>query len=108
MSDQVGRSRAVRRYDDEGPVERTAGDCSVQSTASSSAEEERLLGHAFAAVSSEEQLLGAALPFLDEGLRTGDLVALSASPETVDLVTRELGEPARQLAIDPRISLRGS
>jgi hypothetical protein len=47
-----------------------------------------VLGHAFAVVRSDADLLDAALPFLDAGLRAGDVVVLSGSPETADLVAR--------------------
>jgi anti-sigma regulatory factor (Ser/Thr protein kinase) len=59
-------------------------------------------------VSSDAELLAAALPFLDAGLRAGDLVALTCPPETVELISRELGEGARAVESDPRISLLGS
>ena len=64
--------------------------------------------HGAAVVSSEEQLLSVALPFLDEGLRVGDLVALTCPAETVGLIGRELGERARAVESDPRMSLLGS
>ena len=43
---------------------------------------------------SQDELLAVALPFLDAGLRAGDLVALTCPPETVELICRELGERA--------------
>jgi anti-sigma regulatory factor (Ser/Thr protein kinase) len=64
--------------------------------------------HGAAVVGSEAELLAAALPFLDEGLRAGDLVALTCPPETVDLICRELGEQASGVVSDPRMSLLGS
>ncbi|MCU1668648.1 MAG: putative anti-sigma regulatory factor, serine/threonine protein kinase [Blastococcus sp.] len=65
-------------------------------------------GHAAAIVGSEAELLAVALPFLDAGLRAGDLVALACSTETVELLSRELGERATSLVSDPGISLLGS
>jgi anti-sigma regulatory factor (Ser/Thr protein kinase) len=59
-------------------------------------------------VGSEAELLGVALPFLDEGLRAGDLVALTCPPDTVELIGRELGERATAVEFDPRLSLLGS
>jgi anti-sigma regulatory factor (Ser/Thr protein kinase) len=65
-------------------------------------------GHGAAIVNSEDELLAAALPFLDEGLRAGDLVALTCPPDTVALLSRELGEKAAAVESEPRISLLGS
>ncbi|TFV86661.1 sensor histidine kinase [Blastococcus sp. CT_GayMR20] len=65
-------------------------------------------GHGAAVVADEQELLGVALPFLDAGLRAGDLVALTCPPETVELISRELGERARAVESDPRMSLLGS
>jgi anti-sigma regulatory factor (Ser/Thr protein kinase) len=65
-------------------------------------------GHGAAVVGSEAELLAAALPFLDEGLRAGDLVALTCPPDTVALLARELGERATAVESDPRMSLLGS
>jgi anti-sigma regulatory factor (Ser/Thr protein kinase) len=65
-------------------------------------------GHGAAAVASEAELLAVALPFLDAGLRAGDLVALACPPETVALVSRELGERATSVESDPRMSLLGA
>jgi anti-sigma regulatory factor (Ser/Thr protein kinase) len=59
-------------------------------------------------VSSESELLEVALPFLDAGLREGDLVALTCPPGTVALLSRELGARAGAVVSDPRMSLLGS
>lgn len=64
--------------------------------------------HGAALVGSDEELLSAALPFLDAGLRAGDLVALTCPPDTVVLLTRALGERAGALESEPRISLLGA
>jgi anti-sigma regulatory factor (Ser/Thr protein kinase) len=64
--------------------------------------------HGAAVVESEAELLATALPFLEEGLRAGDLVALTCPPETVALICRELGEQASAVHSDPRMSLLGS
>jgi anti-sigma regulatory factor (Ser/Thr protein kinase) len=64
--------------------------------------------HGAAAVGTQDELLAAALPFLDEGLRAGDLVVLTCPPDTVELLTRELGERASAVESDPRISLLGA
>jgi anti-sigma regulatory factor (Ser/Thr protein kinase) len=66
------------------------------------------LGHGAAVVGTEPDLLAVALPFIDEGLRAGDLVALNCPQSTVDLLTRELGERAGALESEPRLSLLGA
>jgi anti-sigma regulatory factor (Ser/Thr protein kinase) len=65
-------------------------------------------GHAAGVVASESELLGVALPFLDAGLREGDLVALNCPPDTVSLICRELGDRATHVESEPRMSLLGS
>ena len=65
-------------------------------------------GHGAAVVGSQAELFAVALPFLDEGLRAGDLVALTCPQDTVDLLTRELGERAAAIESDQRISLLGA
>jgi anti-sigma regulatory factor (Ser/Thr protein kinase) len=64
--------------------------------------------HGAAVVGSDAQLLAVALPFLDAGLRAGDLVALTCPPETVAVVCEALGERASAVESDPRMSLLGS
>jgi anti-sigma regulatory factor (Ser/Thr protein kinase) len=59
-------------------------------------------------VASERELLDVALPFLEAGLRAGDLVALTCPPETVSLLSRELGKRANAVESDPRMSLLGA
>jgi len=66
------------------------------------------VSHGAAVVASQDELLAVALPFLDEGLRAGDLVALTCPQETVELISRALGERARAVESDPRMSLLGS
>ena len=65
-------------------------------------------GHGAAVVSSDAGLLEVALPFLDAGLRAGDLVALSCPPETVELISRALGERAGTIESAPAMSLLGA
>jgi anti-sigma regulatory factor (Ser/Thr protein kinase) len=64
--------------------------------------------HGAAVVDTRDELLAAALPFLDAGLRAGDLVALTCAPETVDLLCAELGERHRQVHADPALGLLGA
>lgn len=90
----------------------TAGDWAPRSSPPSSDAHARQADgqptHGAAVVGSEAELLAVALPFLDEGLRAGDLVALTCPPDTVDLICRELGERASRVESDPRMSLLGS
>ena len=57
---------------------------------------------------SDEEMLAGVLPFVEEGFRDGDLVLLSCPPDTAALITSGLGERARDVASDDRISLHGS
>lgn len=65
-------------------------------------------GHGAAIVNTQAEMLAAALPFLEAGLRDGDLVALTCPPDTVALLAKELGEKAGAVESDPRMSLLGS
>src|SRR3954469_19963667 len=105
MSDQAACRLAAAGMKTRG---RGAEEYSVRSSTPRSAGARSAYGHAFADVASDGEVLGAALPYLEGGLRAGDLVTLSASPETVALISRALGEPARQLQLDRRIALRGA
>ena len=64
--------------------------------------------HGAAVVATEAELLAAALPFLEAGLRAGDLVALTCPEDTVALLCRELGAQSSRVESDPRMSLLGS
>ena len=64
--------------------------------------------HGAAVVGSEAELLAAALPFLEAGLRAGDLVALTCPTDTVALLCQALGKQAAVVVSDPRMSLLGS
>ncbi|MGY1822507.1 anti-sigma factor RsbA family regulatory protein [Geodermatophilus sp. SYSU D00079] len=66
------------------------------------------LRHAAGVVDSPADLLAIALPFLEEGLRAGDLVGLACPPETVALVCDALGERGAALTSDPGLSLLGA
>jgi anti-sigma regulatory factor (Ser/Thr protein kinase) len=61
--------------------------------------------HAAALVGSDNELLTAAVPFVEEGLRAGDLTVLSCGSETAELVAGALGERCVQLEADARIAL---
>jgi len=92
-------------------VNGTAGDWAPRSTRSRSGavrEAAVVPTHGASVIGSDAELLGTALPFLEEGLRAGDLVALTCPPETVELICRELGEQASSVESDPRMSLLGS
>jgi anti-sigma regulatory factor (Ser/Thr protein kinase) len=56
-------------------------------------------------VDSEDELLAAAVPFLDAGVSAGDLVVLTCPPERAERVRRALGDRAAGVQADPRVSL---
>src|SRR3712207_1276571 len=64
--------------------------------------------HAAAVLRGEADLLAVALPFLDAGLRAGDLVALSCPPEVAALLCEELDERAEHVRNEPGLSLLGA
>ncbi|MGY1633144.1 anti-sigma factor RsbA family regulatory protein [Geodermatophilus sp. SYSU D01186] len=66
------------------------------------------LRHAAAIVDGPADLLATALPFLDDGLRAGDLVGLACPPETAALVCGALGERGLALDNDPGLTLLGA
>lgn len=61
--------------------------------------------HRAAVVDSDDELLARALPYLDEGLRDGELVVLSCPPDTAALISGALGERAGPVESDTRLSL---
>ena len=63
-------------------------------------------GHAAAVVRSHDQLLDAALPWLESGLAAGDLTVLSCDEETADLLRAQVGPAGAALVSEPRVSLR--
>jgi anti-sigma regulatory factor (Ser/Thr protein kinase) len=65
-------------------------------------------GHAFAVVSSDAEFLDIALPYLDAGLRAGDVVVVAALPQNAELIGRELDAADGALRFDPRITLPGA
>jgi anti-sigma regulatory factor (Ser/Thr protein kinase) len=98
-----------RSATDEGLVTDGATDCSsAGSPAHRTVLDAAVQTHGAAVIGSDAELLATALPFLDAGLRAGDLVALTCPPETVDLICAELGKRASAVESDPRISLLGS
>jgi anti-sigma regulatory factor (Ser/Thr protein kinase) len=64
-------------------------------------------GHAAVVVRSHEQLVDAALPWLEAGLVAGDLTVLACDEETTELLCDRLGPAGVTLVSEPRISLRG-
>jgi anti-sigma regulatory factor (Ser/Thr protein kinase) len=64
--------------------------------------------HGAAVVDSREDLVALGAPYLADGLDAGDLVLVSAHPETVDLLRRELGPRGGEVHADPAVSLLGS
>ena len=65
-------------------------------------------GHVAVVVDSTDELLATAVPYLEDGLRDGDLTVLSCDERTTELLRAELGRTGRALVSDPRISLRGT
>jgi anti-sigma regulatory factor (Ser/Thr protein kinase) len=65
-------------------------------------------GHAAVLYDDADTLLAAATPFLEDGLRAGDLVVLACPPEVAALLTGSLGERARAIENHPRIALLGT
>ena len=64
--------------------------------------------HGAAVIGSDAELLAVALPFLDGGLRAGDLTVLTCPPDIVAAVTDALGERATVVESEPRMSLLGA
>jgi anti-sigma regulatory factor (Ser/Thr protein kinase) len=97
---------------DEGLVDGAPTDCSTpgRSRQPRAADPPRAgsHGHGAAVVGTRDEMLAVALPFLEAGLRAGDVIAVSCPPETVELLFGELGERADGVEIEPRISLLGS
>ncbi|MGY1638233.1 anti-sigma factor RsbA family regulatory protein [Geodermatophilus sp. SYSU D00742] len=69
---------------------------------------ERRLRHGVATVDGSAELLEVAVPFVEEGLRVGDLVAIACPPETGTLVCDALGELGAGLRNDPGLTLLGA
>jgi anti-sigma regulatory factor (Ser/Thr protein kinase) len=65
-------------------------------------------GHAASVVGSDAELLATALPFVEAGVRAGDLVVLACPDESTALICESLGEQARLVESEPRMSLLGS
>lgn len=64
--------------------------------------------HAAGVVASDAEVLALAVPYLEEGLRDGDLIALTCRPEIAQLLTDALDGRLVPLDNDPRLSLLGS
>ncbi|MGY1826652.1 MULTISPECIES: anti-sigma factor RsbA family regulatory protein [unclassified Blastococcus] len=63
------------------------------------------VSHVAALVGSDDELLAATLPYLEEGLRADDLVVLSCPPATTALISGALGERAGAVEQDARLCL---
>ncbi len=61
--------------------------------------------HAAAVIGSDEQLLEACVPFLEEGLAAGDTTVLACLPATAELICAALGLRAGEVENHPRIAL---
>ncbi len=64
--------------------------------------------HAAAVVASDAEVLAVAVPYLEEGLREGDLLALTCRPEIAHLMSDALDGLLHPVANDPGLSLLGS
>jgi anti-sigma regulatory factor (Ser/Thr protein kinase) len=91
-------------------VDSTAPDCSAAPPAlrTRAAPAPAGHGHAAAVVASDTELLATALPFIEAGLRAGDLVALACPAEVTALICEALGEQAPLVESEPRMRLLGS
>ena len=69
---------------------------------------ERTFRHGAAMVSTGAQLEATVHPFVEEGLRAGDMTVLACSPETVAFLRRSLGDRAGGLVVDEGVSLRAA
>jgi anti-sigma regulatory factor (Ser/Thr protein kinase) len=63
--------------------------------------------HAAVVVHSDDQVVSAAVPWLEAGLAAGDLTVLSCDERTAALLRDELGPAGASLVSEPRVSLRG-
>jgi anti-sigma regulatory factor (Ser/Thr protein kinase) len=93
------------RTRDEEPVDPAAEERPSRTDTSGTAATVPTSGHAFAVVSSDAELLAATLPYLDAGLRAGDVVVVAAIPETEALIRRDLGAAAGALRFDALVTL---
>ncbi len=64
--------------------------------------------HGAAVIGSDDEALAVAMPFLEAGLRAGDLVALSCPQEMLELICAALGEDSTGVVNDPGMSLLGA
>lgn len=88
-------------------MERTVGDHALPSPLPGSAAPAHRHVHVGAVVDSQAGVVAALVPFVEEGLRAGDLTVLSCPHDTVGEVLGVLGEPARSLEADHRLSCVG-
>jgi anti-sigma regulatory factor (Ser/Thr protein kinase) len=65
-------------------------------------------GHAASVIGTDAELLATALPFLEAGLRAGDLVVLACPDDTTALICEALGEQAMRVESEQRMTLLGS
>jgi anti-sigma regulatory factor (Ser/Thr protein kinase) len=106
----AGRSAGTARHSLEERVNATAEDGAVRSAPSARGWAAAAAGHGHAAVlyDAPETLLAATTPFLEDGLRAGDLLVLACPPDLARQITDPLGERARDVEHEPRICLLGT
>jgi anti-sigma regulatory factor (Ser/Thr protein kinase) len=103
---QIGRATSRSRVD--GRAGNRSPRSAVPASAAAAHHDDASPTHGAAVVASETELLAAALPFLEAGLRDGDLVALTCPEDTVALLCRELGAQSSAVVSDQRMSLLGA
>jgi anti-sigma regulatory factor (Ser/Thr protein kinase) len=91
-------------------VDSTAPDCPSPALPAHGTDAEPAAGHGHAAavVGSDAELLATALPFLEAGLRAGDLVVLACPDDTTELICDALGEQRTRVESEQRMTLLGS
>jgi anti-sigma regulatory factor (Ser/Thr protein kinase) len=102
------RSGVPGRDEDEGPVDRAAGEQAEESALPSSLPHATLSyqrPHAAAVVGSDDEVVASTVPFLEEGLSAGDTTVLACLPGTAALIGAALGMSAGAVENHPRIAL---
>ncbi|WP_051515879.1 sensor histidine kinase [Candidatus Blastococcus massiliensis] len=89
-------------------MERTAGERASTSAVPAPRTSDAHAGgwsHLAAVVRSDDEMLAAAVPFLEEGLSAGDVTVLACPPETAEVIRGGLGLRAGAVENHPRICL---
>ncbi|MDT0274309.1 sensor histidine kinase [Blastococcus goldschmidtiae] len=89
-------------------MDRAAGEYAEQSSLPAQRGPSGPPPHAAGVVASDAEVLAVAVPYLEEGLREGDLIALTCRPEIAHLLSDALDGLLHPVPNDPRLSLLGS